>query len=1010
MAQGAAATPLVGRGRELATLEQALDEAAAGRGGLALLTGEAGIGKTTLARALGERAEERGIVTVWGPCWDGGGAPAYWPWIQVLRALGRRRDVQRMTGELGDGAPWIASLVADLAGPLGVTGPPPELDADQARFRLFDALGRMLGAAAAVGPLVVVLDDLHWADASSLFALEFVARTLPDLPVLAVATYRQGEAHEREDLTLALGRLARAAFRLPLEGLSRDELAQLLTRHGDEASEPAPKLVDALHSATAGNPFFADELAQLLAAQGRLRSVSADDPLPLPEGVREAIRRRLAPLGAPTLEALAAAAVVGTEFRVRTLADVLQITPGEVLELLGPASRIGLLVAREDGGRQAFAHALVRDTLLHDLGAARRGELHLAVGDALERVYAGDLEDRVSELAHHFLAALPSGDLARAVDYAERAARGALAQAGYDEAAVLFARAADAAEDLPRDEPRRWRLAQGLGDARMRAGDVPGARAALTESAASARRLDDPRRFGQAALGWGLWALAPGVVEDEHVALLEEGIARMDGAGAEAEDDALRAQLRLRLASALYWSPDHARRAAIVDEALALARELQERPGADRAARRTLAWALGRGSVATWGPDTLEQGLERSAEALALCEGTEDAELAMEMHAYRMSLLLEAGDIAGADREIEGHATLARRLGQPRTQLFVPLHRALRAHLRGDAEEADRRSEEAMTLAQEVPGSVVPVMSAAQLFFIRRSQGRIAEMTPHVQAFAHALPAMSAWRGGLALTLALTGRPAEAAAELDHLAAAGIEAIARDNLWTMTMALLTETCAIVGDGARAAEIYALLAPLDGRNVVSPGAAVLGPVSRFLGVLAATSGDDARAREHLHAARAAAERMGARGMLEEIAADLRRLDGVEPPAAPAGAPPDAILEREHDVWTLSFEGRTLRLPDAKGLRFLATLLGAPGTEFHALALAGDADSGHANGDPRSPEAERARVNVTRAIRTTLRRVAAHDQDLARVLDVGVRTGTFCAYELDPLRPVRWEVRA
>ncbi|MGH2897844.1 MAG: AAA family ATPase, partial [Solirubrobacteraceae bacterium] len=209
---------LVGRGRELAQLETGLERALAGRGGLVLLTGEPGIGKTALAREFVERAAARGAAWVWGNCWDGGGAPAYWPWVQVGRALSRRTNLEALRDTLGEAAPWIAGLLPELAVTLGAPAQPSELDSDQARFRLFDALATLLGAVAEQRPLVLVLDDLHGADASSLLALEFVARSLPDIPLLAIAAYRHAEAHARAELAAPLGGLARAATRLPLEG------------------------------------------------------------------------------------------------------------------------------------------------------------------------------------------------------------------------------------------------------------------------------------------------------------------------------------------------------------------------------------------------------------------------------------------------------------------------------------------------------------------------------------------------------------------------------------------------------------------------------------------------------------------------------------------------------------------------------------------------------------------------------------------------------------------------
>ncbi len=518
---------LVGRGRELAQLGRALDSALGGRGGLVLLTGEPGIGKTTLAREFVEHAATRGAAWAWGSCWDGGGAPAHWPWVQVCRALARRADPAQLREALGAGAPWIAGLLPEFSEALGVPAQASELDSDQARFRLFDALATLLSAAAERRPLVVVLDDLHWADASSLLALEFVARALPDTPLLAIAAYRHMEAHARPELSAPLGGLARAATRLPLEGLGRDEVGQLAAARarglgGGEHEEIAPQLVTAVHHASAGNPFFVDELVQLLASQGRLHDDrAAERPLPLPDGVRDAIRRRLAPLDRVVMQALSAAAVIGGEFRLQTLARALDEPASAVLAWLELPLRGGIVLAGGDPGRFGFAHALVRDTLLESLGATRRARLHLLVAEALEEAYADDIEAHLAEIAHHFLQAATEGGAERAVVYAARAAQRAVGQFAYEEAARLYERALDVAASLPADEARAWQLTQGLGEARMRAGEVDRALQALRAAAEHARRLDDSERLAQTALASTLGALSPGLVEPELVAVLE---------------------------------------------------------------------------------------------------------------------------------------------------------------------------------------------------------------------------------------------------------------------------------------------------------------------------------------------------------------------------------------------------------------------------------------------------------------------------------------------------------
>jgi tetratricopeptide (TPR) repeat protein len=1107
---------LVGRGRELAQLESALANAFAGRGALILLTGEPGIGKTALAREFVEQATASGAAWAWGSCWDGGGAPAYWPWVQVGRALSRRADLPALRAALGEGAPWIAGLLPELVGTLGPAAAPSELDSDQARFRLFDALATLLATAAAPRPLVVVLDDLHWADASSLLALEFVARALPDMPLLAIAAYRHAEAHARPDLAGPLGGLARAATRLPLEGLGRDDVAELAHArarglNGAEHAPIPPQLITAVHEASAGNPFFADELVQLLAAQGQLHDQrAASRPLPLPDGVRDAIRRRLDPLEPPVLEALGAAAVIGGEFGLHTLAGVLGQPPSVVLERLDVPVRSGIVQAGRDAGHYVL-HALVRDTLLESLGARRRAQLHRVTAEVLEETCGDDLEQHLAQIAHHYVQAASEGGAERAVEFATRAAQRAVTLFAYEEAARLYERALDVAASLPADDARAWRLMQGLGEAQMRAGDVDRARAALRGAGDYARRLADPERLAQTALAGMVGAFSPGLVEVELVATLEESLSALESAPPHedplrrASVDALRCRLRVQLALALYWSPQRARREQLVDEALAIARDLYtaQHVAGSRAHRllgdRTLAFALAQGFVAVWGPDTVTRGLPISVEALELCERTNDAELAMQVRLWRISLLLELDDRVRAEDEIEAFGATARRLGQPRMLAYDPLHRAMAAHMRGDFAASERFTAEAVAQSQDVPDSLAPIIADAQTFLVRRTQGRHLDLEPLVRKNADRLPAMRRWRCGLALVLAELGREDEARRELEQLAAAGFDDIPRDALWLVALSLLAELCTLLDDRPRARRLYELLVPYEGRNVVSLGAAYLGPVARYLGMLAMTTGEAERALGHLETARSAAERMGARptvvltaldaaevlarrdapgdaqrgrALVQRVAQDaaLMQMDGAiaraddllarfEEAAHPArqagrGRPLQAALRREQDVWLLDYDERTVCLQNAKGLHHLATLLAQPGVPVSALDLAGGeagrlsarmsalrarapelreelreatafndperavrareqfeklaADVERAENSARAA-GERARINVTRAIKAVVGRIAEHEPQLAHLLRRTVRTGTSCVYEPDPGAPLLWDVR-
>jgi tetratricopeptide (TPR) repeat protein len=1060
---------LVGRGRELEQLDAALSGAVAGRGGVVVITGDPGIGKTALARAFVERAAARDATWAWGTCWDGGGAPAYWPWVQIARALTRGLDPDAVRASLADGAPWIAGLLPELVSTLGQPAMASDLSADQARFRLFDALGNLLAGAAADRPLVIVLDDLHWADASSVHALEFVARTLPDLPILAIAAYRHSEAHAREDLAPALGGLARAARRLPLEGLGRDDVGRLAAARahglgdrdghgrlrGDVPAIP-PRLVAAVHDASAGNPFFVDELVQLLASQGRLHDErAADDPLPLPDGVRDTLRRRLAPLHATSMGVLRAAAVIGGVFRIATIARVTGATPVAVLGHLDIALRAGLVVAADDRGGYGFAHALVRDTLLTTVGATERARLHVLAAEALED-HDGDVEPHLSEIAHHFLQGASEGGAQRAVAYAGRAARRAIGQFAYEEAARLYSRAIEVAAALPADERRSWELHHGLGEALMRAGDVDGSRLALGQAMQLAAAFEDPQPLAHSVLAGTLPGLSPGVVEPQLVGVLEDAIARLDAAIAADPDrsaagDALRCRLRVQLAVALFWSPEIERRGRLVEEAFVLARAIftGEAARGSRAQRmladRTLAFVLAQGFPAIWGPDTAERGLPISVEVLELCERTNDPELAMQVRLWRINLLIELNDPVRADTEIEAYSATARRLAQPRTLIYAPLFRAYRAMMLGEFAAAERFVAEAIELPHGVAGTMAQLISDEQLFFVRRAQGRHLGDVAFLRGYADRFPLMRRWRIMLLLVLAETGEREEPLAGLEELAAEDFDDFARDAPWLFAMSSLAELCAILDDAPRARRLYDLLAPFEGRNVISVGAAYLGPVARYLGLLAMTIGTVERALGHLETARSAAERMGARPMVVLTAldaaevlvrrgepgdadraatlvgragaeaqrlqmdgaiarvADLRRRLAPTGAGGPNGA--RARLAREGDVWLLAYRGRRVWLRGTKGMRYLAALLARPGESVSALALAGD---GRPCADADGPAAERARLNVTRTLRGALAKISKHEPELGGLLKARIRTGGSCAYLPDPNAPLTWDV--
>ena len=483
--------PLLGRTRELADLETMLDEAAAGHGALVLLTGEPGIGKTRLATALGERAAAEGHRVAWARGWDGGGAPAFWPWVQIVRSVAADRDDDALRVELGAGARWVAQLAPELRERLDL----PEagdLESEQARFALFDAVTVFLRNAAARQPLVVLLDDLHTADLPSLLLLAFLARAVGETHMLVITTHHEAGPPRGPEFEAVFGELTRFGMRVDLSGLEDDDLRTLVIHRS--GAHPSEELVQSLHTLTEGNPFYSDEVVRLLVAQGRIDQ-PLGERLPLPDGVRDAIRRRLLPLRPEVLEALKVGAVEGREFQLATLERAAGIGRADLLERLDEALAVQLLEETPGpAGSFRFVHGLIRETLYGDLTATRRARLHAAVGEALERTSASE-----AELAHHFVEAAAVGDPAKALEHAHRAGHEALAALAYERAADLFDAALSALDLLRRARRAAARRAAAparpgadASGRRRRAVDAPGRHRART--ARGRRRPAGPRR------------------------------------------------------------------------------------------------------------------------------------------------------------------------------------------------------------------------------------------------------------------------------------------------------------------------------------------------------------------------------------------------------------------------------------------------------------------------------------------------------------------------------------
>ena len=447
-APAAGRLPFVGRAEELGAMQADVDDALAARGRLLTVSGEPGVGKTRLVEELAHHADQRGMVIVWSRCYEGRGAPAFWPWTQAVHGLLDQLDADVLRTALGADisqiaqiAPRVKELVEDLA-PVAPTDP------ESARFQLFEAMAGFLGRLAAQGPVVLFVDDLHWADPSSMQLVAHLAATIHHDRLLVVATYRNVDPTLAPELAGALAEMARqGTFRgVDLDGLDEADLAELLTAAG---TDPSRELLDTVRSRTRGNPFFVTEILRLLPTEHGVLD-ARDVGRVVPAGVRGVIRQRIARLPDVTVETLVAASVLGQDFDLALLGAIVDATGTDVLERLEPAVVSGILVDSPDGGgRYRFCHGLVTETIYADMGAAQRARMHLRAGEGLEARHGDADGPHLMALAAHWFHAVPAAWPDKGIKYAVRSASWAQDHVAHQQAADHLRAALELVDLLP---------------------------------------------------------------------------------------------------------------------------------------------------------------------------------------------------------------------------------------------------------------------------------------------------------------------------------------------------------------------------------------------------------------------------------------------------------------------------------------------------------------------------------------------------------------------------------
>jgi hypothetical protein len=1049
--QQIAATPFVGREHEMQVLRAAIEGLAGGCGRLVLLTGEPGIGKTRICEEVAAYARSCGARVLWGRGYEGEGAPPLWPWVQVLRTGVGVLDAAALRDSLGADAADLVPLVPAIREQVPDLPACPRSDSPEARFRLFDVIVRLLERVAVSAPLLIVLDDLHSADRSSLLLLDFVTRALRVLPVLVIGTYRSSAARSAPALSEALVELARepSTEHRVLRGLNAAEVAQLLEERA--GVRPAAPLVTLVHERTEGNPLFVVEFIRALLEQrdvSKISNAQSTIALAVPRGVKRMIERRLAAHSACCRQVLQVAAVVGRTFERQLVVTVLPLAglavgrewsaDAVVTEALEEAAAAGLIDAI-DGSWQhyRFTHALIRETLYEALRPAERAQLHGQVGDAIERL--PDRDDHLSELAYHFSEASCSapgsngGSADKAIHYVARAGERSMALLAYEEAARLYEvglRVLDCGATTDGDQTRtteRCRLLVALGEAQQHAGETEASKQTMLRGAALAEALGERDLLARAALRygtqlpWGEGSQADPVL----VQLLEKALA-----GWGDEDNALHAMLAARLATALAFTAERDRGWELSQQALAMARHLDD-PAA-------LAYALNARHAAAWEPNNLEERLAIASELIALGEQLQDREIALQGRMWRVNDLYELGDRGRLDAEMALCRQLHLQLHQPLYAWWFANFTVAPCMLEGRFAEAAERAQQALRMGEGVNAGA-PLAYGSQMFALHWTRGdgaALASMVESFEAWAAVSSGFAMVRAALALIYRETNCSREASVYFEQLAQADFSAIPRDQNWLPCLSYAVEVCTFLGDAPRAVILHDLLAPFALRAVTFAGmGGYYGPVAHYLGMLATVlcrwedaarhfeaaiemntrmrarpwlartqyehavmlqargaAGDTARAAALLTDALATAQALDMPLVIERVQALQQRVgssiaDEPAPPSAPPPSPTAAVFRCEGQYWSVGFGGRIVRVKQTKGVQYIAHLLRHPGQDFLALDLMQTSNGGtHAGPGPDGGEPlldARARA----AYRTRLQELREELEEAERCNDLG-----------------------
>ncbi|MEX0683831.1 MAG: LuxR C-terminal-related transcriptional regulator [Dehalococcoidia bacterium] len=795
--------------------------------------------------------------------------PPYLPFIEALGEHIRTQASEQLRVELGGGHSYIARLLPGIRKLLPDLAEPAAIGAELERYRLFEEVAEFVLRIGAGRPLMLFLDDLHWADRGTLLLLQHVARRVGEGQFLIVGTYRDAEVDARHPLTELLVEMTRQKLGsvLTLGPLDRDDTAALI-----EASlgKPASRqVVDALFRAGEGNPFFTEELVRHLREQGRdlADPEAAVGEWGIPVGVNQVITGRLARLSEDANRVLLCCAILGRDLSPERVAAAAEIDESRVLELFEEALPTHMLREERDGF--VFAHPLVRETLYQGLSAPRRQQLHRRVAEALETLYSAEPEAHLDELAHHFFQGGASADAEKTLRFCTGAAERAAAEAAHEEAVRLYEMALGVL--APSDESRRFELMLAQAQAQFRGGQAERERDTAIAVATAAKAADAAEWLARASLLGAQTRLGFGELDRTSVDLLENAITALG----DDKDQSLKVQALAALATMFSRSFERelvARAQGLSAEALGTARHLDE-------PETTIVALRARSEILFFRPEYLEEHLHVAQEIVRVGGGLGDTTSVYEAHDMISCDALMMGDMTLLDAEINELLRLADELRQPALHSNAEGVMFGQALLQGRFREADRLLHRVLTMSEDAGMTEhdVLIVLGQKPVELLPDQERIGEPEQAIKRLiAGEDAAIEFWHARLAHFYAEIDRAPEARAAYEAAASDDFANLPDDGTRFMTTIFLARACATVDDINRAPLLYMEILPFAGTFAANGNTLPMGPTDQYLGILASTMRRWADAEKHFEAALELANKMRAKPFVARTQYDYARM--------------------------------------------------------------------------------------------------------------------------------------